>query len=47
MNWKEMFERWDELSEKSHEELVEIMGEAWANTFEEMKAREGCKECDV
>lgn len=40
MSWKEIFARWDELIEKSHEELVEIMGEEWTYIFEGMKEKD-------
>lgn len=42
-----MFDRWDEFSEKSHEELVEIMGEAWTDIFENMKSKEECNSCKI
>jgi len=44
VNWKEMFERWDEFSQMTHEELVELMGEYWTNTFEEIREREKQKQ---
>lgn len=50
VNWREMFERWDELSEMTHEERLELMGEAWTADFECMKEREegSCKDsCEI
>ena len=47
MSWKEMFDRWDEFSKMSHAELVEIMGEAWTDIFENMKDKEGCNEFKI
>lgn len=37
VSWKEIFARWDELSKKTHAELVDEMGEAWANVVESLK----------
>ena len=34
VSWKEIFARWDELSKMTHAELVDEMGEAWANIVE-------------